>query len=299
MSRTTYTLLSCLMSVVFFRPVEAQLSRARGPIEHVARSIDGTVGVAAIDLATGDTLTFNGDRRFPMQSVYKFPIALAVLDQVERGALSLSQVVHVTASDLLPDTWSPLRDAHPAGNVDLTLDSILATTVALSDNNGCDILLWQLGGPATVDRYVRGLGIDGMAIVATEEEMHASSEVQYRNFSTPIAMARLLRVFAERDIFSEDLRSYLWSIMSQSPGGPKRLRGALPPGTVVAHKTGTSGVDRHGIAAATNDAGIIVRPDGRRLVVVVFVSDSRASEAAREGVIASVARAVWDAVGQP
>ncbi|MCU0453605.1 MAG: class A beta-lactamase, subclass A2 [Bacteroidetes bacterium] len=272
----------------------AQFNALRPSIERIARSVDGVVGVAILDMKTGDTVTVNGDRRFPMQSVYKFPIALAVLDRVQEGALALSQEILVTASDLLPNTWSPLREAHPAGNVSLTLDSIVAATVALSDNNGCDILLWQLGGPATVDHYVRSLGIEGMAVVSTEEEMHLDDSVQYRNVSTPTAMAQLLYRFSQGSLLKDELRSYLWTIMVESPTGAKRLKGLLPASAVVAHKTGSSGTNARGISAATNDAGIIVMPDGRRVAVVVFVSDSKAKEHDREAVIARIARAVWD-----
>jgi beta-lactamase class A len=272
-----------------------QLEQLRREIPAIARSIDGVVGVAVMDLTTGDTLTVNGDRPFPMQSVFKFPIALAVLDRIQGGGMTLDQAIHVTASDLLPNTWSPLRDAHPAGNVDLTVDSILAATVSLSDNNGCDILLWQLGGPISVDRYLRDLGIAGMAVVATEEEMHRDGSAQYRNFSTPLAMAHLLRMYSEGRILTEDLRSYLWSLMVETPSGAKRLRGSLPAGTIVAHKTGSSGVNAAGIAAATNDVGVIVMPNGRRVAVVVFVSDSRSPESRREGVIAEIALRVWKA----
>lgn len=279
----------------FSAVANGQMEILRPAISQIAWSVDGIVGVAVVDLTTGDTLTVNGDRPFPMQSVYKFPIALAVLDRVQRGEMSLDQTIHVTASDLLPNTWSPLREAHPAGNVDLTLDSILAATVSLSDNNGCDILLWQLGGPLSVDRFIRGLGVSGMAIVATEEEMHRDDSAQYRNFSTPLAMARLLQRFSEGNILTPELRSYLWSLMVETPTGTKRLRGSLPAGAIVAHKTGSSGVNAAGIAAATNDAGIIVLPDGRRVAVVVFVSDSHSSESRREAVIADIARRVWEA----
>lgn len=272
-----------------------QFERLRTDLPPIARSIDGVVGVAVLDMKAGDTITVNGDRPFPMQSVFKFPIALAVLDRVQRGEMSLEQTIHVTASDLLPDTWSPLRDAHPAGNVNLTLDSIIAATVALSDNNGCDLLLWQLGGPAAVDHYVRSLGVRGMSIGATEEEMHRDEATQYRNFSSPTAMAQLFQQFSEKGILTEELRSYLWSLMVETPTGARRLKGSLPAGAVVAHKTGSSGVNASGIAAATNDAGIIVMPDGRRVAVVVFVSDSKASERDREAVIARIARSVWDA----
>jgi beta-lactamase class A len=81
--------------------------------------------------------------------------------------------------------------------------------------------------------------------------------------------------------------------MIESTPGAKRLKGLLPAGAVVAHKTGTSGAQK-GITAATNDIGIITLPNGKHLAIAVFVSDSPADEATREGVIAKVAQAVWD-----
>jgi beta-lactamase class A len=74
----------------------------------------------------------------------------------------------------------------------------------------------------------------------------------------------------------------------------KRLNGDMPPGTLVAHKSGTSDVD-NGIAHATNDIGLITLPDGRRLAIAVFVTDSTADEATREKVIARIGRAAYDA----
>ena len=74
---------------------------------------------------------------------------------------------------------------------------------------------------------------------------------------------------------------------------PTRLKGRLPAGTEVAHKTGSSG-SRDGVSAATNDIGIITLPDGRHLAVAVFLRDSKASAEARDAVIARVARGAWD-----
>jgi beta-lactamase class A len=284
-----------LLSLICSLNAFGQMNSARARIDSIARHAIGLVGVAAIDLGNGDTLTVRGDDRFPMQSVYKFPIALALLDQVDKGKFALSQTIHISKTDLLPNTWSPLREAHPSGGFDLRLDTLLTYTVAQSDNNGCDILLRLLGGPGVVDEYIHMLGIMDMAIVSTEAEMHLGTDVQYRNWSSPLAMARLLQLFHGGGILSENTRDYLWKVMAHSSTGLKRIKGMLPVGTVVAHKTGSSGTNDKGVAAATNDAGIIEFPDGRRVALVVFLSDSDASDEEREMVIATIARAVWDA----
>jgi len=252
------------------------------------------VGIAVIDLNKGDTLTVRGEEHFPMQSVYKLPLALAVLDQVDKGTMALTQNIHITKADLHPDTWSPLRERYSAKDVDLPLDSILMYTVSYSDNNACDILFRFLGGTAIVDQYVRKLGIMSMAIVTTEEEMRQGWNVQYRNWSSPRATANLLQLFYKGKILSERCRDYLWRLMVNSSTTPGRIKGLLPLGAVVPHKSGSSGTNDSGIAAATNDIGLIVFPDGRCVALVVFITESNASDEERDKVIATVARAIWD-----
>ena len=116
---------------------------------------------------------------------------------------------------------------------------------------------------------------------------------QYRNYSTPDAAVALLKALYSGRTLSTASSQLVLDDMTASTPGPRRLKGLLPPGTVVAHKTGTDGT-RDGMTRATNDIGIITLPDGRHLAVAVFVKDSTADEATREGTIAKIAKAAWD-----
>jgi len=107
----------------------------------------------------------------------------------------------------------------------------------------------------------------------------------------------LLRGLCGRRGLSQSSQALRVKYMTDSIAGAKRLKGLLPSGTVVAQKTGTSGTEK-GMAAAANDIGILTLPDGRHLAIAVFVSDSPADEAMREGVIAQIAKALVDAVGR-
>ncbi len=263
-------------------------------VEAIARSIDGKLGVALMGLETRETFLFNGGDRFPMQSVYKFPLAMAVLDRVDQGQLTLRQAVHVAPGDLLPDTWSPLRDANPKGDFDLALSELVRVTVSESDNNGCDILFRILGGPPAVDAYVHGLGVKGMAIAATEAEMHRVHDSQFGNWCEPAAMARLLELFFQGKTHAAASRDFLVRLMLETATGPKRIKGLLPAGTPVAHKTGTSFTDAKGMTAATNDVGIVTVADGNHVAMVIFLTDSSAALEARENAIARIARAGYD-----
>jgi beta-lactamase class A len=267
----------------------------RRKVEAAARSVQGKPGVAMLGLEESRELfLYNGCDRFPMQSVYKFPLAMAVLDQVDKGRLSLNQAVRVAPADLLPDTWSPLRERYPAGNVDLALSELLRYTVGQSDNNGCDILFRMLGGPPVVEYYVRRLGIAGMAFAATEAEMHRVRDLQFSNWCEPEAMARLLDLFFHGKVLAPASRDFLLGLMVETATGPKRIKGQLPPGTMVAHKTGTSFTDEKGVTAATNDVGIVTLPDGSHVAMVIYLADSSAPPEAREKAIAAIARAGYD-----
>jgi beta-lactamase class A len=296
---TSQCILAGALTLVLHAPVAAQLDSARAKIGRTIARVDGQVGVAVIGPESGDTLSFNADGHFPMQSVFKFPLALDVLMQVDRGKLSLDQGILVRKKDLLPGTWSPLRDKYLRGNVRVPLSELLAFTVSQSDNNGCDILFRLLGGPRTVHRVIHSLGISDIAIVATEAEMHRGWEVQYSNWCSPVAMARLLYEFSRDTILSAKSRDYLWDLMVRTTTASGRLKGQLPLGTVVAHKSGSSGTNEKGMAAATNDVGIMVLPDGRHCIVVVFLSNSTADEKARDNTIADIARVVWDSFVAP
>nr|WP_313934789.1 MULTISPECIES: serine hydrolase [unclassified Nostoc] len=99
-------------------------------IEQISRIAQGRVGVTATLLETAQSVSFNGDQRFPMQSVYKFPIGMAVLAQVDQGKLKLDQKVLVKKSDFVSKPQhSPIRDKNPQG-VELSLAELLEYMVS-------------------------------------------------------------------------------------------------------------------------------------------------------------------------
>jgi|SRR2546421_762627 len=266
----------------------------RGQIEQIARAAQGRVGAAVLIVETSETVAFHGDEHFPMQSVYKLPIGMAVLREVEQGRLKLEQQVRVEKSDLVSArVHSPIRDKYPKGDVKLTVRELLRAMLVESDGTASDILLRLAGGPTRVTEYLRGLGVQDVVVATTEQEMAQVEMVQYQNWATPVAMAGLLRALQAGRGLSTESRALLLQFMVETTTFPHRLKGHLPVGTTVAHKTGSSGAS-NGLARATNDVGIITLPDGRHLIVVVFVSDSTADDATRDDVIAKIARAAWD-----
>ncbi len=276
-------------------PVDAAGSTASlwTRISDFARVTRGPVGAAVVVVEGGRVVALHGEQRFPMQSVYKLPIAMAVLHQIDSGRLRLDRRVKIGRSDMVPlSRGSLIRDKHPNGT-EMTVSELLGAMLGVSDGTASDVLLKLAGGPERVTRYVRGLGVRDIVVATTERAMAQGEQVQYRNWATPDAMAGLLRALQEGKGLSASSRRLLLDLMTVSKTGTDRIKGLLPAGTVVAHKTGSSGtVD--GLTRATNDAGLMTLPDGRHLAIVVFVSDTRVDEATRDAVIAKIARAAWD-----
>ena len=121
----------------------------------------------------------------------------------------------------------------------------------------------------------------------------ATGKTSTENWATPKAAVELLAALQTPHGLSGKSQAFLLKLTTESIPGAKRLKGQLPAGTLVAHKTGTGGM-RDGITSATNDIGIITLPNGTHLAVAVFVSDSSADETTRESVIARIAKAAWD-----
>lgn len=266
----------------------------RKQIEQLLATKNARVGVSFSGIEKKDTLTINGSSHFPLQSVFKFPIALKVLHVVDQKKLSLDQKIYIRKSDLLPDTWSPLRDKYPDGNVKIPLAEIIRFMVSESDNNACDILLRLVGGAKTVNDYIHELGIKNIAIRYNEEEMHREWNVQFSNWTTPVATTRLLKLFYDGKILSAKSYDFLWKVMCETSTGKKRIKGQLPTGTLVAHKTGTSGTNAQGITAAINDIGIVTLPNGNHFVISVYVSNSKENTQTNEKIISDISKMVWD-----
>ena len=262
-------------------------------MDQFAKKVKGNLGFCAIVLETGATASYNGDKQFPMQSVYKFPIAMAVLDKVDKGELGIEQSVRVDRSEFIPEAGhSPIREKFPDG-VDITVRDLIRYNVAESDGTACDVLLRLLGGTENADRYIHKLGVNDIAISTTEMVQVADDSIQYRNWATPKSMTKLLQIFYTANVLSDKSKTLLLNDMIESTPGAKRLKGLLPSGTIVAHKTGTAGTF-NGLTRATNDAGIITLPNGNHLAITVFISDSYDSHSERELVIAQVAKAAFD-----
>lgn len=265
-------------------------------IEQIVAGKSAVVGVSIVGDNGKFKLYVNGDRHFPMQSVFKFHIGVVMLSEIDKGKFSLDQKVEIKKSELLPGFYSPIREKYPDGAT-LTIAEILEYTVSKSDNAGCDALLRLLGGPTVVETYFLKNNFKNISIKINEETMQSNWDMMFQNWTTPRAADKVLEAFYynKKGLLSKTSHDFLWKIMRETETGAKRLKGQLPEGTVVAHKTGWSGTnEKTGITAAVNDIGVVFLPDGKHFFISVFVTDSKENIETNERIIADIAKAAWD-----
>jgi beta-lactamase class A len=261
-------------------------------LEKIVLDAKGKVGAGAVLIETNDAAYVDRQGHYPMQSVYKLPIAMTVLRMIDNDKVRIDQEVSITPDDFVRvGFYSPIRSNNPNGVV-MQVGEILRRSVSESDGTASDVLLDLAGGAQAVMSYLKDIGVTDLIVADSEKSISKDWETQYRNWSTPEASVTLLRALYDRRAgLSEQTTNLLLNLMTETETGDRRIKRGLPEGATVAHKTGTGGTE-NGITGATNDIGIITLPDGRHVLLAVYVSDSRGSVAVREKVIADVARAV-------
>ena len=271
----------------------AQQDVLTNTIQTIAQDAKGKVSVAAFCIEDSTSISYYGDELCVMQSSFKFPIAIAILDRVDKGEFSLLHKIHITPKEMTKDTWSPLRDSLPDGNVNITFETLLKFMVSHSDNVACDVLLHHLGKPKIVEKFIQKNGIEDFYIKYNEKKMQQKWERQYKNVCSPNAMIQLLTKLYRHQILSPESSSFLYQIMKETSTGKNRIVKLLPEQTIVAHKTGSSGT-KEGLTAGVIDVGIITLPNGKHVALAVFVNDAYAEYDVLENVIARIAKEVYD-----
>lgn len=302
------------------RPAALQQDLAR-----IATGFDGKVGIAVSRAGCDWTIGERQDEYFPQQSVSKLWVALSVLDAVDRGALRLDQALVLRPEDLVvfnqPMRWQLLQQ----GSLTLPVGSLLRDALSLSDNLANDKLLWTIGGPDHVRKLLAGRELSGIRFGPGERLLQSTIAgltwtpelAQGSNFdqararlpieqreallaryvanpmdgATPGGIARALGHLGMGDLLSPESTKVLLDIMQHSRSGPMRLKGGVPAGWKVYHKTGT-GQELRGLATGYNDVALFVAPDGTAYGVAVMIGETRLPIRARMEMMQEVSRSV-------
>jgi beta-lactamase class A len=299
--------------------------RIHSEIARIASQVAASVGICAIHLESRDRILLNADRSFPLASTYKISIAIRLLALADQDQCSLEEMIAITAEDMSPGS-GPIKELFTVPGVQLSVQNLLALAIRFSDNTASDIVFRLAGGPHEVMNLLGSIGINeirvdrstkqiicdfyGIGDLTCERpwslqrlrarlretgplERKAALEAfrnDPRDRGTPAAMASLLARLQNGELLSPRHTKLLLDLMSRCRTGPGRLKGQLPAGTIVAHKTGSL----EGLVV--NDAGVIEVPDNRgRIAIAAFAESTEAPEAELELTIARIARAIYDA----
>ena len=261
--RFTLVLLPLLAFVA--QPVAAASSPSMVSLEQQISGLvankSADVGIAALDLTTGESISVKGDTPFPMASTVKVAVAALYLAQVDQGRRSLDDTIN----------GIPAR-------------TLMKRMLIHSDNHATDILLKDLGGPHALQSWLQDNGVTGLRVDRTIAQLLSDRRDLFdrRDSSTPVAMVDLLKRIYKAELIKPESRNYLLDVMAQCETGKNRMK-ALLPGVPVEHKTGTL----NGLA---DDVGFITMPDGHRIAVAIFARGG----ANRPRTIAETARAIYD-----
>lgn len=240
----------------------ASLSSLEQQLSSLVSNKSADVGIAALDLNTGETVSIKGNTPFPMASTVKVAIAALYLAQVDHGRRSLDDTINGQSAR-----------------------SLMGRMLIHSDNHATDILLKDLGGPTAVHDWLEDNGVTGLRVDRTIAQLLSSKRDLWdrRDSATPVAMVDLLRRIYKAELIKPESRNYLLDLMSHCQTGKNRIKAMLPFGTPVEHKTGT-------LDGLADDVGFITLPDGRRVAVAIFTRGG----SDRPRTIAETARAIYD-----
>jgi len=256
-----------LLSLLAFaaQPAAAASSPSLTSLEQQLSSLvankSADVGIAALDLNTGDSISIKGNTPFPMASTVKVAVAALYLSQVDHGQRSLDDTIN----------GQPVR-------------SLMARMLIHSDNVATDILLKDLGGPHALHSWLQDNGVTGLHVDRTIAELLSAKRDLWdrRDSSTPTAMVDLLKRIYKAELIRPESRNYLLDLMARCETGKNRMK-ALLPGIPVEHKTGT-------LTGLADDVGFITMPDGHRIAVAIFTRGGTD----RPRTIAEATREIYD-----
>lgn len=289
-------------------------------LRRIAKSANGDVGIAAWYLdGNGARVLLNADQSFPMASTFKVAVAGALLTKVDAGELTLSKMLPVEPNKYVESDVIATGLIHPG--VSLSVENLLELMLTHSDNTATDVLVAAAGGPEAITGWVHKLGISGLrvdrdtagilrdffgistgtfseALAAARkadpkldergEHPNPAFDNDPRDTSTPLAMGELLTRIFSGHALSPTSTQMIIAMMERCHTGDNRIRARLPAGTVVADKTGTLG-------GTVNDVGVVTFPENKgRVVIALFIKKSDLPLAAREKVIADLARSIYD-----
>ncbi|MEQ8410073.1 MAG: class A beta-lactamase [Erythrobacter sp.] len=272
-------------------PDQSPLGRMQATLRIIEAKAGGTLGVEIYDTQTGLSVGLNRDRRFGHCSSFKLSLAAMVLALDAAGESDASRRVTWTRDDLMhvsPFTEKRLDEG-------ASLLELAEYTQKYSDNTAANVLLRELGGPAALTAFWRSIGDDVSRLDRTEPELGNVPVTEYRDTTTPAAMARTVAKLLYGDILPEPSKAMLRQWMIDTPTGRRRVRAGLPEGWVAGDKTGTS--TWPGMGSLYVDIGFVEPPEHPPITFATYYRANETFEGMdpeSEAALASVGEVIED-----
>ena len=258
----------------------------RERIDSVLKDIPAKVGYV---IALEDTIIASKDLDsiYPMMSVFKLHVAMALVDRANAGKLNLDSAIHLTTDMLKYDVYSPIYQEHPRADIDMSISDLLHYSLNYSDNNASDILINILGGPEVANDYLKQFHLNNTQIKWIGYDMHLELERYFDNYTTPRDALTITKQARKR--------KWLHQCLLKCQSGQGRIPGLLPDSVQVGHKTGTGG-KINGLYSGYNDVGFVNLPDGRYFYVIIFMNEINMKEDEIAPYMAQISKIAFDEI---
>jgi beta-lactamase class A len=237
LSRRNFVAITALALPRLLNATSKRFSALPAALAQLEHTNGGRLGVAALDTATGERSGYRTDERFPMCSTFKFLLASAVLQRVDQHQETLDRTIAIPPKPLLFN--SPLTEPHAGGT--MTIATLCYAALTQSDNTAANLLLENIGGPASITGFSRSISDTVTRLDRMETSLNESLAGDPRDTTSPTAMANDLKSVLLGNVLSPTSRDQLTLWMEANLTGLERLRAKLPEGWRAADKTGSNG----------------------------------------------------------
>jgi beta-lactamase class A len=259
---------------------ESEISRQLRDLEqeHSAR-----LGVFARNTATGRSVLYRADERFPMCSVFKTLAVAAVLRDLDRNGEFLAKRIRYTEKDVTDSGYAPITGKPENLANGMTVAELCAAAICYSDNAAGNLLLRELGGPAAVTRFCRSIGDPTTRLDRREPELNSAEPWRITDTTSPRAIGQTYaRLTLGNLLTSQDRKRLTEWLLANTTSGEK-FRAGLPADWTIADKTGG------GKYGTNNDVGITWPPGRSPIALAVLTTKHEPGAPADNPLVAKTA----------
>jgi beta-lactamase class A len=286
LSRRSFIAMSTLTLPEFLHATTKRFSELPAAFAALERANGGRLGIAVRDIATGEGTGYRADERFPMCSTFKFLLASAILQRVDRHQETLNTIISIPPKPLLFN--SPLTEPHAGGT--MTIGELCHAALTRSDNTAANLLLEGIGGPAGITHFSRSIGDAVTRLDRTETSLNEALVGDPRDTTSPAAMVDDLQSVLLGHVLSPASREQLTQWMESNLTGLDRLRANLPQGWRAADKTGSNGNE------TSNDIAVLWPPDRPPIIMTAYITQCPGPESKRADLLKNIGRLVRESL---